>query len=140
MRISARCDYACRALLELSLHWPNENPVPINVLAHKQKIPMRYLVQILIQLKRMDLVLSVRGKDGGYKLARAPQDISLGEVIRQISGHLLPLAETAQDKRSVFKPIWNEVEKSMSKVLDGITFEDIKVRSMGLGEVLAYEI
>ncbi|MGB3241335.1 MAG: Rrf2 family transcriptional regulator, partial [Candidatus Omnitrophota bacterium] len=63
MRISARCDYACRALLELSLHWPNEAPVHIQQISENQKIPERYLVQILIQLKRLGLVTSSRGKE-----------------------------------------------------------------------------
>ena len=53
MRVSAKCDYACKALLELALHWPNKEPVQIHEISEKQDIPIKYLVQILIQLKRI---------------------------------------------------------------------------------------
>lgn len=140
MRISARCDYACKALLELSLHWPNKEPLPIRTISKRQGMPMRYLVQILIQLKRMGLVDSVRGKEGGYNLTKSPDKISLGEAIRQIGGPLMSLAESTANKGLVFVTIWNEVEGAMAKVLDKVTFEDIANKVKGMDKTIIYQI
>ncbi len=140
MRISARCDYACRALLELTLHWPNKAPLQIHTISERQAIPMRYLVQILIQLKRMRLVTSIRGKEGGYNLAEPPNKISLGEVLRQMGGPLLPMARSAAKGGSVFGAIWNEVEDAMAKVLDKVTFEDILNKVKGVRGTQIYQI
>jgi Rrf2 family cysteine metabolism transcriptional repressor len=140
MRISARCDYACRALLELSLHWPQETPLQIQQIAQKQDIPMKYLVQILIQLKREGIVSSSRGKDGGYLLAKAPGSIKLGQVIRCMGGSLLPIADSAKKKGSVFKGLWDEVEGAMVKILDNVTFGDIRTKSNNMEGVLMYQI
>ena len=140
MRISARCDYACKALLELALHWPNKEPLQIHAISEKQDIPMKYLVQILIQLKRMGLVESGRGKQGGYNIAKAPHKISLGEVIRNVGGPLLPMANSATKKELVFATIWNEVKGAMAKVLDRITFGDIANKAKGIKEAIVYQI
>lgn len=140
MRISARCDYACKALLELSLHWPNKDPLPIHAISEKQDIPMKYLVQILIQLKRMGLVTSSRGKEGGYILAQPPGRIILGELMRYIGGPLLPVANSAMKKESVFATIWKEVEGAMAKVLDKVTFEDIGNKTRQMDRAIVYQI
>lgn len=140
MRISARCDYACRALLELALHWPNEESLSIHTISEKQSISMKYLVHILIQLKRMGLVESVRGKQGGYKLLKPPNKISLGEVIREVGGPLLPVVNSATKEESVFATIWREVEGAMAKVLDRITFEDISNKEKGMKGAIVYQI
>lgn len=125
MRISARCDYACRALLELALCWPNKELLSIHTISERQNIPMKYLVHILIQLKRMGLVESMRGKQGGYRLAKSPNKISLGEVIRKVGGPLLPVANSTIKEESVFATIWKEVEGTIAEVLDKISFKDI---------------
>lgn len=140
MRISARCDYACRALLELALHWPNKGSLTIHTISEKQNIPMKYLVHILIQLKRMGLVESLRGKQGGYRLAKPPNKISLGEMIREVGGPLLPVANSAAKEKSVFTTIWREVEGAMAKVLDKITFEDISNKEKGMKGAIVYQI
>jgi len=140
MRISARCDYACKALLELALHWPSKEPVQIHSISERQNIPMKYLVQILLQLKRTELVESLRGKQGGYILARPPDKISLGEVLRNIGGPLLPKANSATKKELVFATIWEEVEEAMSKVLDKVTFENIANKAKGIKRAIVYQI
>ncbi len=140
MRISARCDYACRALLELALNWPNRDSLTIHVISERQKIPTKYLVHILIQLKKMGLVESIRGKQGGYRLVKAPNTISLGEVIRQVGGPLLPVANSVTKEESAFGSIWREVEGAMAEVLDRITFEDISNREKGMKGTVVYQI
>jgi Rrf2 family protein len=139
MRISARCDYACKALLELVFHWPQKEPLQIQVISKRQHIPLKYLVQILIQLKRMGLVNSVRGKAGGYNLAKSPAEITLGRVVREVGGALLPVANQTK-KESVFDTIWQEVEEAMAKVLDKITFEDIAKKHKGSDSAIMYQI
>lgn len=140
MRISARCDYACKALLELALRWPNKEPLQIHMISEKQDIPLRYLVQILIQLKRLGLVISTRGKEGGYILAKSPDSISLGQVMRQMGGPLLPIVNSALKRESVFAAIWSEVEGAMADVLDKVTFEDILNKVKGKDRAIIYQI
>ncbi|MCM8798679.1 MAG: Rrf2 family transcriptional regulator [Candidatus Omnitrophica bacterium] len=136
MRISAEIDYACRALLELSLNWPGKRIVQVSAIAREQGIPIKYLEQILCKLKNLNLVQSVRGKRGGYKLVKDPRSISVGEVVRKLEGNLLEMAETVNKKESVFTEIWKQTEGSLIKVLDEINFEDIankvKYRQAGL--------
>ena len=84
MKISAKMDYACRALLELALHWPDLTPMQISEIAKRQEIPIKFLVHIMIHLKERGYVNSVRGNKGGYLLAKAPAEIHFGEVIENL--------------------------------------------------------
>src|SRR5262245_36917375 len=86
MRVSAKTEYACVAMLELAGQYGRPEPVRIRTIAEKHDIPPRFLVQILLQLKGAGLVNSSRGAAGGYQLARPPQEISLGEVMAVIDG------------------------------------------------------
>jgi len=140
MRVSAKCDYACKALLELALHWPDKEPLQIHEISEKQDIPIKYLVQILIQLKRIGFVDSIRGKEGGYNLAIAPDKITLGKVMREIGGPLLPMANHAVKNEQTFGRIWHEVENVMAKVLDKVTFEDIVNKARGREKAVVYQI
>lgn len=140
MRISAESDYACRALLELALNWPDKKPVRVSAIAQKQAIPVKYLEQILIQLKSAGIVESVRGKQGGYRLAKPPRKISLGEVMRKIKGPLVQLADSASQGKSVFTAIWQEVEGSIVRVLDKITFAEIADKAKSTDNVTSYQI
>jgi len=88
----------------------------------------------------MGLVESLRGKQGGYKLLKPPNKISLGEVIREVGGPLLPVANSATKEGSVFSTIWREVEGAMAKVLDKITFEDISNKEKGMKGAIVYQI
>lgn len=135
MRISARCEYTLRALLELSLHWAEKTPLKIHAISEQQGIPLRYLVQILIQLKQMGYVSSTRGKEGGYCLRKSPGQIKLGDVICEVSGPLIAVAPgiLKSPHSWLLKTIWEDVEKSMERILGNITFENLcdKVRSAG---------
>src|SRR5581483_178249 len=84
MRVSAKAEYACVAMLELALNYRDPQPVRIKSIADAQGIPQRFLVQILLQLKTAGLVASVRGAAGGYQLARPPHAITLAEIIAAI--------------------------------------------------------
>lgn len=140
MRISARVDYSCRALLELALHYPSQEPLRVQDIAREQDIPLKYTVQILNQLKRIGLVRSIRGREGGYILAKTPDQIKLGQVIREMGGPLLPIADSAMKNESVFATIWKEVEKVMAKVLDKVTLSDIAKKAKDMERVINYHI
>jgi len=89
MNISARCEYACRAMLELALHEWDEKLLSVGQIAEQQGIPEKYLVHIMLQLKRAGLVESCRGASGGYRLQRGPDSITLLDIIEAIDGPIL---------------------------------------------------
>ncbi len=89
MRISAKAEYACVAMLELARSHGETQLRSIKTIADSQGIPQHFLVQILLQLKTAGLVVSVRGKEGGYQLARSPEAISLADVIKAIDDSAL---------------------------------------------------
>jgi Rrf2 family protein len=133
MKVSAKGDYACRALLELALSYDSQMPVHITEIAERQGIPREYLVQILIMLKAARLVKSKRGVEGGYMLSKPPFEITLGEVVRLVDGPILPLKCTMDDESATcerkpicgFHPIWESVKDSISEIIDNLTYEDI---------------
>lgn len=84
--LSAKTEYACLALLQLAASHEEPCPMPVRTLASSARIPEGFLVQILQQLKRGGLVISTRGKSGGYRLAKPPEQISLGEAIDVLEG------------------------------------------------------
>ena len=86
MKISAKTEYACIAMLELAAHFGSEKPIRIRHIAQRHGIPSRFLVQILLQLKGAGLVASVRGAAGGYNLIKPPEEVSLGQVMDVIVG------------------------------------------------------
>ena len=90
MKLSAKTEYACLAMLQMAREWENAEPLQIRRIADEQGIPARFLVQILLQLKGASLVASMRGASGGYRLARPPQEISMAEVIDVMEGDERP--------------------------------------------------
>ena len=82
MKLSVKSDYAARAVIGLSRHFPTGTAMKVEELAAASATPANYLVQILIELKARHIVKSVRGKEGGYLLARPPAEITLGDVLR----------------------------------------------------------
>jgi Rrf2 family protein len=90
MKLSAKTEYACLAMLQMARDYDTGDPVQIRRIADEQGIPSRFLVQILLQLKGASLVSSTRGASGGYRLARPPREISLAEVIEVMEGDERP--------------------------------------------------
>src|ERR1043166_8755769 len=92
MKISAKDEYACSAVLELALHYEGESPIRVQDIAERHGIPIKFLFQIMQILKRVDIVRSKRGTEGGYVLTRHPSQITVGEVIRSMSGPFVQLS------------------------------------------------
>jgi Rrf2 family transcriptional regulator, cysteine metabolism repressor len=146
MQISYKCDYALKAILDLSEHY-DKGVVTIHEVAKRIDAPVKFLEQVLLELKRGGFVESRRGINGGYALARPPEKIPIGEVVRFIEGPINPIACVAKDyagcphkKGCVFLPLWNAVEKATSEIIDRTTFEDLVKQLDSHQETIAYSI
>jgi len=142
MKITARIDYACRAILELSLHWPNHEPMQINTIARNQHIPIKFLTQILLNLKQLGYVNSTRGKNGGYLLAKSPRDIKLRQLIEYLGGMGVSAGENRQAETSehIMDLIWEEIDSVVLKAMDKINFETISNRKRSRDKSFIFQI
>jgi len=125
MKISAKAEYACLATLALARQRPDESPIRIREISERHGIPERYLVQILLQLKGAGLVSSVRGALGGYRLARPPETISLGEVLAAIDGPESPPREAGEPAAQALALVWRHVREAERAVLDTVSLAQI---------------
>lgn len=127
--ISNKCNYALRALLELAKR-EGSGPATIVDIATAQGIPSRFLEAILRQLKQAGLTESVRGKHGGYVLARPAREVPVGEVIRLVEG---PLFETTDKRGSapisrrpdVFQDLWQQAAAALDTLYNSVTLADL---------------
>ena len=130
MRVSAKTDYAIRAALELAAA-PDDKPVKGERISKAQAIPLRFLENILMQLRHAGLVESRRGADGGYRLARPASEITLADVIRAIDGPLAGVSgqrpETLDFKgrSEPLREVWVAVRASLRSVLENVTLADV---------------
>lgn len=145
MRITYKGDYAVKAVLDLALHCGN-GVVTIHEVAKRADIPIKFLEQVLLDLKKGGFVESRRGKIGGYLLALPPSKIRLGDIIRFIDGPIEPIAcieggySGCKDLyKCALRKIWKEVAKKTSDIIDKITFENL-VEDVTKGEGLVYSI
>ena len=144
MRISAKAEYACVAMLELAANYQEAQPVRIKAIADAQGIPQRFLVQILLQLKTAGLVASVRGASGGYQLARPPEAISLAAVINAIDDRsLTPRSALGEANRSpavsALLAVWREVQAREQRLLEELTLAELLRRTQQTN-ALSYQI
>jgi len=145
MKITYRGDYALKAILDLALHY--ETIVTIHDLAKNAQIPLKFLEQVLLDLKRGGFVESRRGKVGGYLLAKHPSQIKMGDVIRFIDGPLEPIACLEESYsgctdiyKCVFRKIFQDVARATSNIVDNVTFEDLVSQVESAKNVLVYSI
>ena len=140
MKLSTRGDYAVRALMELSGASGGQQ-LTLTELAERTAIPRKYLEQILMRLGSARMVQGKRGPGGGYALSRAPERITVGEVIRALEGPLAPAlcaSQTAHaacpayrcpnEDECVMRELWTEVRDAIAGVLDHTTFGDLVER------------
>ena len=124
MNISSRCEYACRAMAELAVHEATQEPMPAAQVADRRSIPEKYLVHILLQLKRAGLLRSIRGAQGGYLLAQPASSITLREVLEAIDGPVLdPLPVEGGD--GSLRPIWGDIARRIQEILDTVTVRQL---------------
>ncbi|HEY0583311.1 MAG TPA: Rrf2 family transcriptional regulator [Chloroflexota bacterium] len=129
MHVSARADYAVRAMAELAA--AGTRPVKREQLASSQQIPNKFLGNILQQLRTAGLVMTQRGADGGYRLALSPDRITLADVIRAVDGPLAnvrgerPEVVTYQGVAEPLRDVWIAVRASLRNVLEQVTLADV---------------
>jgi Rrf2 family transcriptional regulator, cysteine metabolism repressor len=126
VKLSVKSDYACRAVLWLSRHYSGGGARRVEEMATEHGISPNYLVQILIEMKSGQIVKSVRGKEGGYLLARPPGKISMGDVLRCMHGEIFesPAIKDAQCP-SELREAWKKLQASVTDAADGITFQQL---------------
>jgi Rrf2 family protein len=132
MKISAKAEYACLALLALAESGPATPPLRIREISQSYGIPERYLVQILLQLKGAGLVASTRGAAGGYRLARPPTSISLSDVLTAIDGPDPPQRDGPQASQSAtgsLARVWDRVRQAERNVLAQTTIAELAAES-----------
>jgi Rrf2 family cysteine metabolism transcriptional repressor len=129
--LSTRGRYGVRAMSRLASRYRN-NPVPIRTLAQEERIPIRYLEQIMTRLRREGLLQSARGPGGGYKLNRPPDQISLGEIIEILEGNVSVASCTEDDPKSqcplvktcVPRIFWSKLSTTIQSILNSISLQE----------------
>ena len=145
MRISSKGEYGLRALFDLAQRY-GEGPIQSHDIHQRQGIDENYLNQILILLRKASLIESVRGPQGGHRLARPPAQISLLEVLTALEGPLLPdeagrdsLASSEPLDRDLVRDVWSGARDTLEEYLRGISLEDLCQRKRRkIGEVMYY--
>lgn len=139
--ISARTEYACIAVLALAARHASREPVRIREIADPHGIPSRFLVQILLQLKGAGIVESTRGAAGGYKLAKEPEKITLGQVMGVIdgqSGQIKSSTAASTTATRVLLDSWQKIAALEHAKLAEITFAQLAQKLRGQGDGMYY--
>jgi Rrf2 family protein len=128
MRLSARVDYALRAVAELAAA---NAPRTVEQLSSAQNIPNKYLESILGELRRAGLLRSQRGPDGGYRLARSPAEISIADVIRALDGELANVRGSRPENleyvgaAAPLQEVWIALRASERAILEGVSLAHV---------------
>lgn len=138
MKITARVAYAILAVFELALH-PRESRVQAKGIAERRQIPLRFLEQILIQLKKAGLVRSIRGAAGGYALDRPSAQITLRDIMEAVEGEVTFFDPKIMAESSILG-IWTDIEEEFLGKLQSITVRDLVQRKIREDNVIVYHI
>ncbi|HOM16436.1 MAG TPA: Rrf2 family transcriptional regulator [Thermoguttaceae bacterium] len=143
MKVSAKTEYACIAVLELASRYGTRSPMRVRQIADRHRVPARFLVQILLQLKGAGFVMSTRGASGGYQLVRPPEQISLGEVVELMEGG--PVEQDSSTAASPDSPavkalqdVWNEAAQVQRRLLQQITFAQLLEKAKSYDHQMYY--
>ncbi|NJO04981.1 MAG: RrF2 family transcriptional regulator [Chloroflexaceae bacterium] len=145
MRISSKTEYGVRALFDLAQHY-GKGPVQSEDIAGRQGIPVNYLNQMLITLRRAGFIESLRGPQGGHMLARSPEQINLYDVLCVLEGNLV-IQDNARDDLNPTQPedcqyvrnVWDDLRRIVESTLLDVTLEDLCQRKrQGTGFTMYY--
>ncbi|HKV40112.1 MAG TPA: Rrf2 family transcriptional regulator [Blastocatellia bacterium] len=142
MKIGSKGDYGLRALIDLAEHYASGQIVQAKEIAQRQAIPKDYLALIMIDLRKGGLVESIRGPGGGYKLASAPEEISMGQALRCLEGPVtlldcttdLGFSECSISLRCRMRNVWIEANKAVMAILDSVTIASLTNPASTSGE------
>ena len=130
MRVSAKSDYALRALIEMATR-ENERAVSAEELGKQQEIPHGFLQAILADLRRAGIVISQRGQSGGWRMARPASDVTVADVIRAVDGPLVsvyglrPEAVTYNETADVLQHVWIAARRSLRDVFESVSIQQL---------------
>ena len=131
MNVTTRGRYALRVMLDLAQHG-GSGFVSLKTVAERQDISMKYLEAIVCELKKAGLLESGRGKEGGYRLSRAPEGYSVGEILRVLEDNLAPVAcikaggvDCEHAGECMTLPMWRELDELTNAYLESITLQDL---------------
>ena len=132
MKVSAKGEYGVRAMAILALEY-RAGPIPLREIASREGISYQFLEQIFLPLRRSGLINSVRGAKGGYALARPPDEIKVGDILRALEGPIAPVDCVGEGNADacgrsaacLTRGVWEKLRVTMSEVLDDITLADI---------------
>ncbi len=135
MKLSARVEYGVRAMSVLALH-DRSGPLSLREISRSEAISFQFLEQIFLDLRRAGLVSSVRGARGGYYLARPPEQINVGDIVRALEGPITPvncLAGSAEDRESCChrseacrtRHVWEKLRDRINEVLDSVFLDEL---------------
>lgn len=126
MKLSVKLDYACRALARMAVRLPSGELSRIEELAEIEAIPANYLVQILGELRNGGLIESRRGKQGGYLLARPPEEITMREVIALVQGDVFSsVANPSGASGESVARVWKGLQDCFEAKASGLTVKDL---------------
>lgn len=131
MKITAKLDYTCRILCELAREYSKGGPVRIEQLSKAEGVPANFLAQMLGELRNAKLVISRRGTQGGFLLARPPAEITLLDIIEAVEGELFEFngsGNTAGRSSRRLKQIWDEVREAAAEKARGYTLDVIAAK------------
>jgi Rrf2 family protein len=145
MKVSRRGLYALKALLHLAQAYDKGGVVKIRAVADDEEIPEKFLEAILVLLKNARLVVSQRGREGGYRLRRPPSEIVLGDVVRLVDGPLAPLGDVVELQRRVrteprhagLFEVLLDVRNAAAAIVDHTTLADVLARDVRLMQARA---
>lgn len=135
MRVTTKSDYALRALIEIA-GVEDGDPISADELGRRQDIPKGFLQAILADLRRVEILTSVRGKSGGWKLSKPAGAITVAEVIRAVDGPLVsiygqrPEAVSYDDAAEALQQVWIAARHSLREVLEQVSIEQLATKSL----------
>lgn len=129
MRLSTKSRYGTRAIIEIARYY-RKPPIKRKEITAKQLIPDSYLENILVTLKAAGLITTIRGANGGYQLAKAPDEITVFEVVQALEGCITPVPCIDSGECNLFgicitRSIWSEMYQAMEQVLTSYTLKDV---------------
>ena len=146
MKISYKCDYALKVLLELALNI-DKGVLSSQELSKKLDIPLKFLEQVLSDLRKGGFVESKRGNRGGYVLVGLPEKTTLGAVVRHIDGPIEPIEcinpkykNCREINSCVYKNVWTQIDRAVKDIVDNVTLEDMRRDTRSAREALDFSI
>jgi len=146
MKLSSRTEYGLRALLDLAQH-AGPGLVQSSDIAARQQIPDTYLDQLLLTLRRAGLVDSVRGPQGGHRLAQPPRLVTLADVVVALQGRVLSVkgepgtgGKDEPVEAEIVREVWHEVERAVRATLESVTLEDLRQCKLEREQQVMYHI